>query len=146
MESASTPRATSGDVFLMVSRVGLGFAFLYAGALKGFNLAGATAEIQALGLPFARPAAALAALIQIVGGSGVILGWRVGATATALAVLTAAAILAGHPGWMLALPLGDGPALPHALVTGGFAALALHGPGRLSFDATRPAATVRPRD
>ncbi|SBW12604.1 putative DoxX family protein [uncultured Alphaproteobacteria bacterium] len=138
MESASTPRATSGDVFLMVSRVGLGFVFLYAGALKGFDLAGATAEIQALGVPFARPAAAFAALIQIVGGSGVILGWRVGAAATALAVLTAAAILAGHSGWMLDFP--GAPALPHALVTGGFAALALHGPGRLSFDAaaTRP--------
>lgn len=132
MDDTHAPRATSEDVFLMISRVVLGSAFLYAGALKGFDLGGATADFQALGLPLARQAAMLAALVQVVGGTAVILGWRIGRAAGALAALTTLAILAGRHDWML----GGGAPL-HAAVVGGFAALALRGPGRLSYDWAR---------
>lgn len=132
MDSGSIPRATSEDVFLMISRIILGSVFLYAGALKGFDLGGTIADFQALGLPFARQAAMLAVLVQVIGGTGVVLGWRVEGVAGALAALTVLAILGGRHDWML----GGGAPL-HAAVIGGFVALALRGPGRLSYDWAR---------
>lgn len=126
MNSASTPRATSEDVFLMLSRIALGSAFLYAGALKAFDLG--AAGIQAAGI---------AAALQIAGGAAVVLGWRIGPAATALALLTACAILGGRHDWLLAASAPTAAAALHALVIGGFAALALRGPGRLSLDWAR---------
>lgn len=134
MDRASSPRATSEDVFLMICRVVLGAVFLYSGALRGLDLGGTVAELQALGLPFAHGAALAVAGVQLAGGAAVILGWRIEPAALALALLTAAAILAGHRGWMLG---GAGLATVHGAVTGGFVALALRGPGRLSYDWAR---------
>ena len=127
----------------LVGRILLAALFLPAGIGKLTGFAGTVGYITSVGLPLPQVAAAIALVVEIVGGIALITGFGTRFAALALAVFTLVASIFFHNFW--ALP-ADQQMIPQLLffkniaVIGGLLTLAAWGAGSWSLDARRSAA------
>lgn len=120
------------DLTLLIARGFLSAIFLFSGVTKALAWAGTVEEMKSFGLPMPSMAAAVTVTVQLVGGLSVLLGVSVQAGAVLLAAFTVVATMIGHGFWRF-----DGGerrqhliiTLEHLAIVGGFAVLAVSGPG-----------------
>ncbi|WP_088100171.1 DoxX family membrane protein [Xanthomonas retroflexus] len=125
------------DLALLILRVAAG-GFLLPHALgklfgwfNGPGLAGFAGELRGFGLPSSAPLPLLLALLQVVAGSAVILGWQARIAAlVAAAFIAFTALLALRNGWFW---MRGGAEYP-LLWTLALLAIALAGPGAWAVD------------
>ena len=96
--------------------------------------------IASKGLPLPQVGAAIALLVEIVGGIALIVGWNARWAAAVLAVFTAAATVIFHNFW--AVPADQAMVqnlmfMKNVSVVGGLLAIVAFGAGALSLDAKR---------
>ncbi|WP_369039021.1 DoxX family protein [Stenotrophomonas maltophilia] len=129
---------------LMLRAVAGGFLLPHAlgkllGWFNGPGLAGFAAELRGFGLPAAAPLPLLLALLQVLSGLAVLVGWQ-----TRFAALAAAAFIAFTA--LLALPRGwfwmRGGAEYPLLWTAALLAIALAGPGTWAVDSLLPSGDI----
>ena len=124
----------------LIGRLLLAYLFIPAGISKLTGFAGTVGYIQSVGLPFPELAAAVAAIVEILGALALIVGYRTRIAALVLGVFTLAASFFFHAYW--AAP-ADAQMMQQLLfnkniaVTGGLFVLAALGAGCLSLDARR---------
>jgi putative oxidoreductase len=123
----------------LLARVLLAAMFLWSGYATLADVAGATSYFAGLGL---EPAAVLAwavGIFEIVAGALLVIGLQTRATAALLAAFSLVASFLGHYGQggddAMAAFMHSQALLKDVAVAGGMTLLAIHGPGRLSFDA-----------
>ncbi len=83
----------------VIGRIGLALLFLWSGYGKFAYAAPAVAYMQAYGLPASDILIWPTALVEVVGGAMLVLGWKARWAALALAVFTVAATLVFHAYW-----------------------------------------------
>ena len=126
----------------LVGRVLLAYLFIPAGISKLTGFAGTVGYITSVGMPAPTLAAAVAAIVEIVGGFAILLGFGTRIAALALAFFTLVASLFFHAYWsvpadqqMMQSLLFD----KNVAVIGGLLTLAAWGAGAWSVDARRAA-------
>lgn len=139
--STSTP-STAQNSAALLGRLLMAALFLPAGLSKLGGFQGTVGYIASVGLPLPTVAAALALVLEIVGGIALILGAGTRMAALALAVFTLVASLFFHAYWSM-------PAAQQAVqqllffkniaVVGGLLTLFAWGAGAWSIDARRAA-------
>jgi putative oxidoreductase len=133
IDKLQNPLALAGRILLAV-------LFLPAGISKLTGFAGTVGYISSVGLPLPEAAAALALVVEIVGGVALIVGYRTRVVAIVLAVFTLAASFFFHNYW--ALPADQQMIvqllfMKNIAVVGGLLTLAAWGAGAWSVDARR---------
>jgi putative oxidoreductase len=128
------PNRSGISAFLLLAgRVALAFVFLLSGIGKAGAPGATIAYIASTGLPFAEFALVAAILIEIGGGTLLILGFLTRPVALALAAFTVMTALIFHADF------GDRNQLIHFAknigIAGGFLQVAVFGAGALSLDA-----------
>jgi putative oxidoreductase len=124
----------------LAGRLLLALLFLPAGIGKLTGFAGTVGYISSVGLPMPQVAAALALVVEIVGGAALVAGFGTRLAAIVLAAFTLVASYFFHAYW--ALP-ADQQMIPQLLffkniaVVGGLLTLAAWGAGAWSVDARR---------
>ena len=126
----------------LVGRILLAALFLPAGIAKLTGFAGTVGYIASVGLPLPQVGAALALIVEIVGGIALITGFGTRFAALALAVFTAVASFFFHNYW--AAPAEQQMVqqlmfFKNVAVVGGLLTLAAWGAGSWSLDARRSA-------
>jgi len=125
------------DPLSLAGRLLLAALFLPAGIAKLTGFAGTVGYISSVGLPLPQVAAALAVVVEIVGGAALVAGYGTRLAAVALALFTLVASVFFHNYW--ALP-ADQQMIQQLLffkniaVVGGLLVLAAWGPGAWSVD------------
>ncbi len=136
------------DIALAIGRIALVAVFIAAGIEKLTGMGAAAAYIGAKGLPLPFggmgiiAAAGIAALVEIVGGLMIAVGFWTRLAAMALAAFTVVATFLFHDFWNMAGALRATnmlAAMKDAGLAGGLLVLAAAGPGRLSIDGWRQA-------
>ncbi|HSQ82267.1 MAG TPA: DoxX family protein [Casimicrobiaceae bacterium] len=128
------------DPLAFVGRLLLAVLFLPAGIGKLTGFAGTVGYIAAVGLPLPQLAAALALVVEIVGGAALVAGYGTRLVAIVLAAFTLVASFFFHNYWVLP---ADQQMIPQLLffkniaVVGGLLTLAAWGAGAWSVDARR---------
>lgn len=137
LDSANTSLQSA---LILAGRLLLASLFLPAGIAKLTGFAGTVGYIQSVGLPLPEIAAAMAALVEVLGGLALILGYRTRVAAVVLALFTLAASYFFHAYWaapeaaqMMQKLLFN----KNIAVAGGLLVLAGAGAGCLSLDARR---------
>ena len=129
------PSATFDAVIPFVGRVLLSAIFLMSVLGKIQAPAGTIGYIASAGLPFPEAAYALAVLIELVGGLGLLVGYRTRIAAGALAIYTLVAAIGFHSN------LADLNQFIHffknVAMTGGLLQVVAFGAGAFSIDAYR---------
>ena len=124
----------------LAGRLLLALLFLPAGIGKLTGFAGTVGYISSVGLPMPQVAAALALVVEIVGGAALIAGYGTRLAAIVLAVFTLVASLFFHNYWALS---ADQQMVQQLLffkniaVVGGLLTLAAWGAGAWSVDGRR---------
>jgi putative oxidoreductase len=125
----------NNNIILLVSRILMAIIFILAGVGKFADIAGTAGYIESVGLPAGTLLAWLSGIFELVGGLAILVGFRTGATAWALAIFSVVAALFFHNN------LGDQMQmvmfLKNLAMAGGFLALSIAGPGSYSLDARR---------
>ena len=135
LDKLQNPLALAGRLLLAV-------LFLPAGISKLTGFAGTVGYISSVGLPAPQAAAALALVVEIVGGLALIAGYQTRIVAIVLAVFTLVASFFFHKYW--AVP-ADQAMIQQLLFTkniaviGGLLTLAAWGAGAWSLDGRRKA-------
>lgn len=123
--------------FGLIARLLMAALFLPAGIGKLSGFAGTVGYISSVGLPLPQAAAAIAVVIEIVGGLALIVGYRTRLVAVVLALFTLVASVFFHAYW--AAP-ADQQMIAQLMfykniaVVGGLLALAASGAGAWSID------------
>jgi putative oxidoreductase len=130
-----------------VARFLMPLLFIYAGITKFMNVGGIARALQASGLPMPQIElfglsrfallGYLVALIEVVCGVMVALGYRTRAAALVLALFTVATIVVGHPFWTMdgaARAANLTQALKNLSIISGLLIVAALGPGRHALD------------
>ena len=129
----------------LLGRLLLASLFLPAGISKLTGFSGTVGYISSVGLPLPELGAALAAIIEIVGGIALIVGFGTRSAALVLAVFTLVASYFFHAYWAAAADQQFVQQLlffKNIAVVGGLLALAAWGAGAWSVDARRVPASV----
>ncbi len=125
----------NNNITLLVSRILMAIIFILAGVGKFADIAGTAGYIESVGLPAGTLLAWLSGIFELVTGLAILVGFRTGAVAWALAVFSVVAALFFHNN------LGDQMQmvmfLKNLAMAGGFLALSITGPGSYSLDARR---------
>jgi len=124
----------------LVGRILLAVLFLPAGIGKLTGFAGTVGYIASVGLPLPQVAAAIALIVEIVGGIALIVGFNTRIAALALAVFTLVASVFFHNYWTLPADQQMMQQLmffKNIAVIGGLLTLAAWGAGNWSLDARR---------
>ena len=124
--------------FSLTARLLMAALFLPAGIGKLTGFAGTVGYISSVGLPLPQVAAAIAVVIEIVGGAALIVGYRTRLVAVVLALFTLVASVFFHAYW--AAPADQQMVAQlmfykNIAVVGGLLALAASGAGAWSIDA-----------
>ena len=127
----------------LIGRLLIAYVFLPSGIGKIMAFAGTAGYIASKGLPMPEAGAALAIVVEVLGGLALVFGFKARWAAIALAIFTLAAALIFHNYWampanaqMLQKVIFD----EHLGLIGGLLLLAAFGPGSLSLDGRgRPA-------
>ena len=128
------------DIGYALGRALLSVIFILSGYNKLMAIAGTTAYLTRLGVPSPQVMVYVVALVELIGGLMILVGFKTRWVALALFFFTAATIYLGHKFW--AVPADQYMnQLNHALknlgIMGGFLLLAVNGAGRLSVDGRR---------
>jgi putative oxidoreductase len=129
---------------VLVGRVLLGLIFVLSGFAKISGFDGTAGYIASKGLPLPHLVAALTIVVELGGGLALMAGLYTRQVVVALAVFTLLAGVIFHNFW--AAPAAEQMGqqvnfLKNLAIAGGMLVLAAFGPGRLSVDARRPAAS-----
>lgn len=126
----------------LVGRILLASLFIPAGVLKLMGFAGTVAYINSVGMPAPQAAAAVALVVEIVGGLALLFGFGARTAAIVLALFTLVASFFFHNYWaqpeaqqMIQQLLFS----KNMAVVGGLLMVAAFGPGAWSIDARRQA-------
>ncbi len=124
----------------LVARILLALMFLLAGFSKFGNLGGIAGYIGSKGLPLPMLLAIGTAVLEVVGGLAIIVGYRARIAGLVLALFTLLAALLFHNYW--AMPAEQQTMqqllfMKNVSIAGGLLLLAAFGPGGLSLDARR---------
>jgi putative oxidoreductase len=130
-------RNTYQNVLNLIGRLLIVALFLPAGIAKLTGFSGTVAYIQSVGLPAPTAAAALALIVEIVGGLALLIGFKTRFTAIVLAIFTFFASIFFHNYW--AAPsdqafVGQLLFFKNVAVIGGLMILAASGAGKFSMD------------
>ena len=123
------------DVSALVGRVLLALMFVLAGYGKITGFDGTAGYIASKGLPLPQVGAAIAVVVELVGGLLLIVGWKARRVALVLAIFTAAATYFFHDFWHMtdaAAATNKIMFLKNIAVIGGMLMVWAMGPGRLS--------------
>lgn len=126
----------------LVGRLLLALLFVPAGLSKIGAFAGTAGYIASKGLPLPEVGAALAIVVELVGGAALIAGWCTRWTALVLAVFTLVASYFFHAFWSVPadqVMVQQLMFFKNIAVVGGLLVLAAHGAGGWSVDAKRQA-------
>lgn len=126
----------------LVGRLLLALLFLPAGISKIGGFAGTAGYIASKGLPLPEVGAAIAILVEVLGGLALIAGFGTRVAALVLAVFTLAASVFFHNYWGVPADQAFVQQLmffKNIAVVGGLLVLAAHGAGAWSVDAKRKA-------
>ncbi len=124
----------------LVGRLLLAALFLPAGISKIGGFAGTAGYIASKGLPLPEVGAAIAIVVEIVGGLALIAGFGTRLAALALALFTLVATFIFHNYWGVPAEQVMGQQInfwKNISIAGGFLVLAAFGPGAFSIDAKR---------
>lgn len=129
----------------LVARILIGMLFIIYGAMKVFKYAFYVSYMAKFGVPSPDVFIILAIIVEIGGGTLLVLGWKTRWAVIALAVFTVAATLIFHRYWEM-----DGPAaaanmanfFKNLAILGAFIYIYIHGAGPLSIDAKVNKATA----
>lgn len=124
----------------LVGRVLLAYLFIPAGIAKITGFAGTVGYIASVGMPAPTLAATAAAIVEIVGGFAILLGFGTRIAALALALFTLVASLFFHAYWSVPADQQMIQSLlfgKNIAVVGGLLTLAAWGAGAWSVDARR---------
>ncbi len=123
------------DLTMLLARVFMSSLFVLYGYFKITAFAGTTGYMAKMGLPVPPVAAAIAVILELVGGLMILLGYQTRLVALILAVYTLIAAFIAHRNF------GDMGQLTHFMknmaIVGGFLALAASGAGAYSLDARK---------
>jgi putative oxidoreductase len=125
------------DVAALVGRILLALMFVLAGFGKITGFDGTAGYIASKGLPLPQVGAAIAVVVELVGGLLLIVGWKARWVALVLAIFTAVATYFFHDFWhMTDAAAGTNKLmfLKNVSVIGGMLMVWAFGPGRLSID------------
>lgn len=126
------------DVVVAIARLFLATIFIVSGCLKLMGIAGVVGYFTRLGVPQPQIMAYVVALVELIGGVMILVGFMTRWAALVLCVFTGVALYLGHKFW-LAPPEQFNNQLNHALknvaIMGGFLLLYASGPGSYSVDA-----------
>lgn len=129
--------------FALLARLLMAALFLPAGIAKISGFAGTAGYIASVGLPLPEVGAALALLVEVIGGVLLIVGLFTRPAALVLAVFTAVAAFFFHAYWSVPAEQQMMQSLlffKNVAITGGLLAIAAFGAGAFSLDAKRSAA------
>lgn len=129
--------ASLATILPFVGRVLISAIFLLSGVLKVAAPAMTIGYIQSAGLPFPPGAFVVAAFIELVGSTILILGYRTRIVAAVFAVYCIATALSFHHNWADQDQLMN--FFKNVAMTGGLLQIVAFGGGRLSLDARRRA-------
>ena len=122
----------------LIARILLALMFVLAGLSKFGNLSGTAGYIGSKGLPLPMLLAIATAVLEVVGGLAIVVGYRARISGLVLALFTLLASLLFHDFWSLP---ADQQMVPQLMfmktisVAGGLLLLAAFGAGGLSLDA-----------
>lgn len=125
------------DSAALAGRILLAAIFIMSGWNKIGGFEGTAGYIASKGLPLPQVGAAIAIVVELIGGLLILLGYRTRWVAIVMAIFTLAAGILFHAFWL------DAPAARMAnyinfwknvSIAGGFLLLVAFGPGRLSLD------------
>lgn len=128
------------DIAHTLGRVLLSLIFIVAGYGKLTAIAGTTAYLTRLGVPQPQLMVYVVAVVELVGGLMILVGFKTRWAALVLCAFTGVALYLGHKFW--AVPPDQymnqfNHAMKNAAIMGGFLLLVAHGGGRWSFDRGR---------
>jgi putative oxidoreductase len=136
-------------LFLLVGRIAVAILFIWSSIGKFEDPGGFAGEVGAMGGPSSSILVIIAAIVELVGALGILLGFWTRLAALMLFVYTIIATLIGHHFWTFAdawvkLEGGGGPVnlhldqeihfLKNLVILGGLLFVFVHGAGSLSFD------------
>jgi putative oxidoreductase len=134
----SDPRTTAAaDAAALVGRILIAALFIMSGWGKIAGFEGTAGYIASKGLPLPQVGAAIAVVVELIGGLLILVGFKTRWTALVMAVFTIAAGILFHAYWQ------DAPEAARAnyinfwknvSIAGGFLLLYAFGPGRFSLD------------
>jgi putative oxidoreductase len=124
----------------LIARILLALMFVLAGLSKFGNLSGTAGYIGSKGLPLPMLLAIATAVLEVVGGLAIVVGYRARISGLVLALFTLLASLLFHDFW--SLPADQQMVqqlmfMKNISVAGGLLLLAAFGAGGLSLDARR---------
>lgn len=136
MTTVSVRGAAATDGFSgivpLIGRVLIAAIFVMSGVAKLANPAGTISYIQSAGLPLPEVAFGVAAVVEVIGGALLIVGYRTQLVAAVLAAFTLAAAFSFH------FQLSDQNQFIHfwknVAMAGGLLQVVAYGAGRLSLD------------
>lgn len=126
----------------LVGRLLLAYLYLPAGISKIGGFAGTAGHLASKGLPLPEAGAALAIVVEVLGGLMLALGWGTRWAAIALALFTLAAGVMFHNWWAMPANMQRLQKIifdEHIAIVGGLLVLAAFGPGRYSVEGRRGA-------
>ena len=134
-------RDVFADVLPVAGRVLIAPLFIGAGMAKFGDIASTAGYMQAHGMPLAELLVWPAALLELVGGALLLLGWQTRCVALVLAAFTALATPIFHGYWRETDPMMAYQQSLHfwknTALIGGLLFAAAHGPGRLALGGAR---------
>jgi putative oxidoreductase len=128
---------STNPVVPLVGRVLIALIFVVYGVIKITSIPGTTGYMTKLGLPSPELFAWLAALIELIGGVLIVIGWQTRKVAWFLVLYVVVATLLGHRFWDAeAAQRGAQMAnfFKNVCIMGGLVFLAHFGPGSASLD------------
>lgn len=128
------------DPFALIGRIALAAIFLTSGLRKIPNFEGTAKYIASVGLPLPELGAAIAIVVEVVGGIALIIGYQARWAALALAIFTLATAVFFHNYWAMPADKQFVQSLmfwKNIAITGGMLVAAAFGPGAWSLDGRR---------
>jgi putative oxidoreductase len=136
-EIALAPGKAAEPWLVLLARICFASLFLPDAVRKLMTMDAFAHSLAARGVPDAGIVAWIAALAELIGAAGVLIGFRTRAAALFLIAFTIIATALAHRFWELQGPQRIGASLQfshNCALVGAFVLLILRGPGRLSLD------------